>query len=228
MTKEEFAAAYLAAQGWDRPVVLDDNLAMEYPVCVYEFSDRNIVALTPELEAAVEAVDPNAGLVKTLDLLFDLSQVRVKKLERVTGFYAHDPWIGEALPSIESEEDIDALLALMATLDEEEALLGEVTPEDDFTCCIMERGRMLAAAGAVLTGKMADLSVCVRPDCRGRGLGARVTSALIRKVQRAGCVALYRVQQDNLPSLRLAQRLGLLRGFNMEGALLEFPDEDAL
>ena len=85
---------------------------------------------------------------------------------------------------------------------------------------------MLAAAGAVREGNLCDISVSVHPSARGRGLGTRVTAALIRSVQEAGCVALYRVEQDNLPSVRLARHLGLQRGFTMEGALLRFPTEE--
>ena len=82
---------------------------------------------------------------------------------------------------------------------------------------------MLAAAGAVGENGIADISVLVRPDARGRGLGAQTVSALIRKIRKAGLETLYRAENDNLPSMRLAEKIGLARGFVMDGALLVFP-----
>lgn len=224
MTAREFTGAYLASRGWDKPVVLDEELMIEYPICLYTFEDRRVFALAPEIEEGMELVDPQAELDQVLQCLFDLDQVRAVK-ESVTGFYAPRPQIGERLPAIADE---GALADLFQAMDETDSILGEVTAADDFTCCILENGRMLAAAGAVRMGKIADISVAVHPECRGQGLGARVTAALIRKIQGAGCVALYRAQHNNLPSLRLAQGLGLRRGFLMEGVQLIFPQEDIL
>ena len=42
-----------------------------------------------------------------------------------------------------------------------------------------------------------------------------------------GYIALYRVEKVNLPSVRLARRLGLRPGFVMEGARILFPEECA-
>ena len=64
----------------------------------------------------------------------------------------------------------------------------------------------------------------MHPDARGRGLGARCVSALIRKIRKAGLQTLYRAENHNLPSMRLAEKIGLVRGFTMDGALLVFPE----
>lgn len=64
----------------------------------------------------------------------------------------------------------------MDAVSEEDRARGEVTAQDDFTCCIIENGRMLAAAGAVAENGIADISVLVRPDARERGLGAQTVS----------------------------------------------------
>ena len=220
MTNAEFTAAYLEAMHWDGSVVLDENLSMHYPVCVYSFSGRRVIALAQELEEAMEDVPRDASLQQALDALFELEDVRVTK-ETVIGYYAGLPQFGRVLPAIADEA---ALMEMLDAMQREDRLRGEVTLQDDFTCCIMQDGRMAAAAGAVIVGKMADISVAVHPDFRAQGLGGRVTASLIRKIQDAGYTALYRVEKNNLPSVRLAQRLGLQRGFIMEGALLEFPE----
>lgn len=69
--------------------------------------------------------------------------------------------------------------------------------------------------------------MAVHPAVRAKGLGTRVAAALIRKVQEQGYIALYRVEKVNLPSVRLARRLGLRPGFVMEGARILFPEECA-
>ena len=50
---------------------------------------------------------------------------------------------------------------------------------------------------------------------------------LAEQVQEQGYIALYRVEKVNLPSVRLARRLGLRPGFVMEGARILFPEECA-
>ena len=135
------------------------------------------------------------------------------------------PQIGETLPPV---SDGDALERMLGAMEEPDRMRGEVTLQDDVTCCISgEDGELLAAAGAVCSGKIADISVAVHPAVRAKGLGTRVAAALIRKVQEQGYIALYRVEKVNLPSVRLARRLGLRPGFVMEGARILFPEECA-
>lgn len=218
---ENWIDGFLESRGWNAPVVTDENLMMEYPACVYTFADgRRVIALAPEMEEAVPEITEDASLNEVLDILFDLSEITVHP-ERVTGFYAPAdfPANGEELP----DADEAGLLALMDAVSEEDRARGEVTAQDDFTCCIVENGRMLAAAGAVAENGIADISVLARPDARGRGLGAQTVSALIRKIRKAGLETLYRAENDNLPSMRLAEKIGLARGFVMDGALLVFP-----
>lgn len=219
MTDEEFGREYRAAMGWRTPVIHDAELTMEYPVCRYRFSDGTAVtAVCPDIP--LEDVPPGCGLMETLAELFDLEQVRATP-ERVLGFYAPKSAFGEDLPAI---GDAAALDALLGALDDRDRAWGEVAVSDDFTACILREGRMLAAAGALRLGKLADISLCVHPLWRGQGLGSRVLCALLRKIQRAGCIPLYRVEEGNAPSVRLARRVGLAQGYAMEGALLTFPE----
>lgn len=221
MTKEEFSRVYRAAMGWQGPVVHDDELPIEYPVCRYRFSDGAIViAVCPDIP--LDAVPQELSLSDTLDALFDMDQVAAQA-ERVLGFCAPDEIPGEELPDIRDEA---ALEALLDGLSDRDRAMGEVTASDDFTACVMQDGRMLAAAGAVRSeGGLADISLCVHPENRGQGLGRRVLCALIRKIRDAGCIPLYRAEEDNAPSVRLARRAGLKQAFVMEGALLTFPED---
>lgn len=222
MTNAEFTTAFLNAMGWEDSVVPDENLALEYPACVYTFSDRRVVALVPEALCLRDEIPEGAGLNEVLNVLLDLKELRVQR-ETVLGLFAQFPQIGENLPPIREET---ALQKLFDAMEEPDRLRGQVTLQDDATCCISgETGEILAAAGAVFDGRIADISVAVHPAVRAKGFGTRVTAALIRKVQQQGRIALYRVEKDNLPSVRLARHLGLRIGFVMEGARIFLPEE---
>ena len=161
---ENWIDGFLESRGWNAPVVTDENLMMEYPACVYTFADgRRAIALAPEMEEAVPEIPEDASLNEVLEhpvrpeRNHGASRAR-DRLLRPGGF----PGNREELP----DADEAGLHALMDAVSEEDRARGEVTAQDDFTCCIVENGRMLAAAGAVAENGIADISVPVRPDAR--------------------------------------------------------------
>lgn len=220
MTDKEFARIFRSEMGWEERIVQDESLPMEYPICLYHFADgSNVTAVCPEIPE--DAVPKTDELSDVLCELFDMDAVQ-SSTETVYAFYAPEKITAEELPPIQDAEALNTLLALQ---NERDRLWGEVTAQDDFTVCIMENGRMMAAAGAVLDGgRIADLSLCVHPDRRGCGLGRRAAAALIRKIQQAGCVPLYRTEEINDASVRLARSIGLRIGYTMEGTQLHFPN----
>lgn len=78
---------------------------------------------------------------------------------------------------------------------------------------IREKGRLVAVAGTHIVSTRAGVAaignVFTRPDCRGRGLGTRVTSAVVAALieQGLGTIVLN-VWQQNLPAVRCYRRLG--------------------
>ena len=66
MTNAEFTTAYLDAMGWKDSVVADENLSVEYPACVYTFSDRRVTALVPEAMCLREEIPEGAALTEVL------------------------------------------------------------------------------------------------------------------------------------------------------------------
>ena len=80
MTNAEFTTAYLDAMGWKDSVVADENLSVEYPACVYTFSDRRVTALVPEAMCLREEIPEGAALTEVLGVLVDLEAVRAKGL----------------------------------------------------------------------------------------------------------------------------------------------------
>ena len=221
MTRKEFTKQYLEAMGWDSPVVTDEDLMLEYPVCVYKFEGAQVTAVCEEIPA--EEVMSGEELETLLDALFDMEQIGMQR-ETVVGFFAPGKIEGEELPPVLDE---DVLQELMDSMDEDDRVRGEVTMEDDFTASIIMEGHMIAAAGAVLESeRFADISLCLHPKMRGRGLGLRVLKCLINRIQKAGYEPLYRVEDTNIPSVKLAKAAGLKVGFTMDGALLSFPEEE--
>lgn len=79
---------------------------------------------------------------------------------------------------------------------------------------IYENGALAAAAGTHLMsreeGAAAIGNVYTRRDCRGRGLGRLVTSAVIESLAGIETVGLN-VRADNEPALRLYESLGFVR-----------------
>lgn len=222
MTKNEFCKQYRAAMGFDAPVVADEDLMMEYPVCLYRFADGKTVTAVCE-EIPTEEVPVSGSLKDKLAELFDMDAVSAQ-YETVLGFYAPDAVEGEELPPV---MDADILEELLDALDDDDRVRGEVTAEDDFTASILMEGHMIAAAGAVLESeRFADISLCVHPKMRGRGLGLRVLKCLVQRIQKAGYEPVYRVEDTNVPSVKLAKRAGLAIGFEMDGALLTFPEDE--
>jgi L-amino acid N-acyltransferase YncA len=59
--------------------------------------------------------------------------------------------------------------------------------------------------------------VFVRPDARGRGLGAAAVRALCARLRKKGLVPLYRAEEANAASCALARSLGFVRGYVMDG-----------
>lgn len=221
MTRKEFAKQYLDAMGWKSGVVTDEDLMLEYPVCVYKFEGAGVTAVCEDIP--IEEVPQGEELDTILDALFDMEHIGVQR-ETVIGFYAPGSIEGEELPPVMDE---DVLAELMDSMDDGDRMRGEVTMEDDFTASIIMEGHMIAAAGAVLESeRFADISLCVHPKMRGRGLGMRVLKSLIHRIQKAGYEPLYRVEDTNIPSVKLARSAGLKAGFTMDGALLTFPEEE--
>ena len=214
MNTEEFLSLYAKASGWEGDVTIDEDLVPEYPCVRYQFGDKPILSICPEFSEEAKDLSPAMSLDEVLAHFFNLKEVTLMH-ERVLGFYADQPIPGEPLPDLTDEDKLEELLSALSY---EDRARGEVSTEDDFSCCLIKEGRIIGAAGAVFDGVLADISVCVHPDFRGRGIGRRLVSSLCRKIQAKGIVPVYRVEESNTSSVKLAQSLSLTLGFTMEGA----------
>lgn len=219
MKTEDFLKLYAKASGWESDVTVDDDLVPEYPCVKYHFGDKSVLSVCPEFEEKAGELFSGMSLEEALSHFFDLGEVELLR-ERVLGFYADTPMDGEDLPDV---TDGDALEEMLSAMPYEDRARGEVSADDDFSCCIWQSGKIIGAAGAVYDGVLADISVCVHPDFRGKGLGKRLVAALCRKIREKGIVSVYRVEEHNVPSLKVAEDLRMTLGFTMEGAQVVDP-----
>jgi RimJ/RimL family protein N-acetyltransferase len=77
---------------------------------------------------------------------------------------------------------------------------------------VEEGGRIVAASNLTLwRGEPTDVGVLVDPGWSGRGLGTQVAAAAAYEAVTATGVCRYRALESNLPSLRIAEKLGFER-----------------
>ena len=108
MTKNQFKQQYMEAMGWTDAVVTDEDLMLEYPVCVYHFADGTQVTAVCE-EIPAEEVPEEESLENILDALFDMEAVSAQQ-ETVLGFFAPGKIDGEDLPPVMDEDILEELL----------------------------------------------------------------------------------------------------------------------
>jgi len=84
-------------------------------------------------------------------------------------------------------------------------------------------GRLVSMAGTRLAaGPYTEVSaVCTHPDFVGQGLAQRVLPHVLNYIQQQGQIPYLQLYPDNLPALRLYQRLGFVERANLRVYSLE-------
>jgi predicted GNAT family acetyltransferase len=84
-------------------------------------------------------------------------------------------------------------------------------------------GRLVSMAGTRLAaGPYTEVSaVCTHPDFVGQGLAQRVLPYVMHYIQQQGQIPYLQLYPDNLPALRLYQRLGFVERANLRVYSLE-------
>ena len=84
-------------------------------------------------------------------------------------------------------------------------------------------GRLVSMAGTRLAaGPYTEVSaVCTHPDFVGQGLAQRVLPYVLNYIQQQGQIPYLQLYPDNLPALRLYQRLGFVKRANLRVYSLE-------
>lgn len=82
---------------------------------------------------------------------------------------------------------------------------------------VRRSGDLVAMAGQrfAMPGFVEISAVCVHPDARGEGLGARLTLAVAARIRADGHEAFLHVREDNPGAIELYERLGFRRRADM-------------
>jgi len=73
----------------------------------------------------------------------------------------------------------------------------------------------IARYASIRDTQIADITVLVRNSARGQGLSVPLVSCLIEKILPEGLVPKYRVEENNLPSIVIAKKLGFTPRFRV-------------
>ena len=101
--------------------------------------------------------------------------------------------------------------------------------EDALFLTAEEDGEILGYCGIILSLDEGEITnVCVREDCRRRGIGQMLMEGLIRETKKAGVRVWHlEVRQSNESAIRLYEKLGFVQDGLRKG-YYEAPKEDAV
>ena len=101
--------------------------------------------------------------------------------------------------------------------------------EDALFLTAEEDGEILGYCGIILSLDEGEITnVCVREDCRKRGIGQMLMEGLIRETKKAGVRVWHlEVRQSNESAIRLYEKLGFVQDGLRKG-YYEAPKEDAV
>ena len=176
----------------------------KYVFRFFDLTTRKEVLSVPLSRAS----DPFAGLTQQFD---DLDY----------GFRAPTEFKhAQSSGSIRRLQPMDtALSEFLGACSEDDRDTLDLTFENEFAFGAFEGEVLQGVARAALTRtvpQLADITVLVRPEARGRRLSTPLVSTLIADLLRRNLVPKYRVAADNFASQAIAQRLGLTPLFRVQ------------
>lgn len=182
-------------------------------------ANYTLIRFDPAQEAAVRALLAAIGDAPSLKpgqlaAAAPSTEIPVNRTERSLLSYLYPPdFTPAALPSGFTirqlgSGDKQALAELQAACRAEEIDEAEVSVEDEIAFgCFCGRQLATVATGFTLTGFM-DIGVITHPDFRKQGLGEAVVSTLSAWCLGREILPQYRCSDTNIPSHKLALRLG--------------------
>lgn len=203
-------------------VRMDDALSDDYPVLLIRGQGVCLVSLAWPLEDALEEVRdwlfPEASGADLLDFLF--GQEAPAAIERANLMIPGE----EGLALVDDTDGVRFDL-----LAEEFEAFADSLPENDWirggiasfarVCGVYEGERLAALCGGRLQGGVLDLTLVTHTDYRDQGYGARALSAMVKAYPDA--LPLWRTEEENLASFRMAKKFGFVPFLLQEGIYLK-------
>jgi hypothetical protein len=119
-----------------------------------------------------------------------------------------------------TESDQPALLKLIDRCPPGEVDDASIEIDHEITCGCFEGLRMVAAASGYRRSGFMDLGVLTDPSFRGRRLAPAMVAALSRDAEARNFIAMYRCDQANRASKRVAEASGFTQYFETESLTL--------
>ncbi len=119
-----------------------------------------------------------------------------------------------------TESDQPALLKLMDRCQPGEVEDAYIEIDHEIACGCFEGLQMVAAASGYRRSGFMDLGVLTDPSFRGRRLAPAMVAALSREAVARNFIAMYRCDQANRASRRVAEASGLTQYFETESLTL--------
>jgi RimJ/RimL family protein N-acetyltransferase len=203
-------------------VLADAGLPMRR-IVLFQHARMTMVRVHPSL--ADRVTEALASLPASLPVVADDLAVRLGLIPEVSANLISylDPTDFRPVDSPTVREltgaDRDRVVELNHTCTQQERERSEVWPEDPVVFGSVIEGQLVAAGSFRFDGEhMADVGVVTHPEFRGRGLGRAVVAALCRVGLAHERLMQYSALAVNLPSQRLARRLGF-RVYAVEEAI---------
>jgi GNAT superfamily N-acetyltransferase len=190
---------------------------------------RTFAEIDPALQGELRSVVDRGGSDTTLTASIIRESVLGARLEaQDRGFIFHldpDRLIGHApAPPITmralTEADRGALQALFDRCQADEVDDAYVDAGHEIACGCFVGERMVACGSGYRRHGFIDLGVLTDPDYRGQRLAPAIVGALSQRCVDRGALAMYRCDQTNTASRRVAEEAGFTLCFNTESLRL--------
>ncbi|MFA5006291.1 MAG: GNAT family N-acetyltransferase [Candidatus Izemoplasmatales bacterium] len=217
MSKQSFIESFYRYREWDfaKPVLINPNETMGNidPVALWRSDDRIVLDVAPELVEKVKGANITPELSDREIAKRVLGNERFALYRGVITFteqpVQQPPCCEHASVRILTRKDKKALELLKTTCSEPELAHGQVAIDDDLVVGMFKDDVLVGVASLWFWGDdLADIGVITGPNYRNDGVGRSVVAEICNRSLALGRTPIYRCDDDNIASVKLALSLG--------------------
>lgn len=217
MSKENFIQSFYRYREWDvhKPVLINPNETMGPvdPVALWRSDDRIVLDVAPDLVDRVQRANITPELSDREIAKRVLGNERFALYRGVITYTEHPvpqpPCCENASVRVLTRKDKRALELMKTTCSEPELAHGQVAIDDDLVVGMFKEGTLVGAASLWFWGDdLADIGVITGPNYRNDGVAKAVVSEICNRALALGRTPIYRCDDDNIASVKLALALG--------------------
>jgi len=217
MSKETFLKSFYQFREWDfdKPVLINPNETMGDidPVALWRSDDRIVLDVTPALVDRVRQANITPELSDREIAKRVLGNERFALYRGVVTFTEHPvpqpPCCEHASLRVLTRKDKRALELMKMTCTEPELAHGQVAIDDDLVVGVFKDDVLVGAASLWFWGNdLADIGVITGPKFRNNGVASAVVAEICNRAIAMGRTPIYRCDDDNIASVKLALALG--------------------